>query len=53
MQGRQRVYKTGNFMYKLLSYIPVSIDRKAIETCVKTRNKSHLNMLFITKKITR
>jgi hypothetical protein len=34
MKDRISQYKVGNFKYKLLCYIPLQIDRKAIEQCV-------------------
>jgi len=33
MTKRKFIYKSGNFFYKLLSYIPVNIDKSKIETC--------------------
>ena len=42
MKKRIGVYKVGNFSYKLLAYIPLQIDRKQIEQCVKNRLKTHL-----------
>lgn len=46
MKKRITQYKTGNFKHKLLAYIPLQIDRKQIEQCVKTRLKSHLTKLI-------
>jgi hypothetical protein len=42
MKKRVNTYKVGNFKHKLLAYIPLQIDRKQIEQCVKNRLKSHL-----------
>jgi len=42
MKKRVDIYKVGNFKHKLLAYIPLQIDRKQIEQCVKNRLKSHL-----------
>lgn len=42
MKKRFSQYKVGNFKHKLLCYIPLQIDRKAIEQCVKSRLKTHL-----------
>jgi hypothetical protein len=47
MEKRIRQYKVGNFKYKLLAYIPLQLDRKQIEKCVKTRLKPHLTKLII------
>ena len=46
MEKRIREYKVGNFKYKLLAYIPLQIDRKQIEKCVKMRLKPHLTKLI-------
>lgn len=45
MKERISQYKVSNFKYKLLCYIPLQIDRKAIEQCVKSRLKTHLTKL--------
>lgn len=45
MTKRIREYKVGNFKHKLLAYIPLKIDRKQIEKCVKMRLKPHLTKL--------
>ena len=45
MEKRMRQYKVGNFKHKLLSYIPLKIDRKQIESCIKMRLKPHLTKL--------
>lgn len=42
MKKRIREYKVGNFKHKLLAYIPLKLDRKQIEQCVKNRLKPHL-----------
>lgn len=46
MKKRINQYKVGNFTHKLLGYIPLQIDRKAIEQCVKSRLKPHLTKLI-------
>lgn len=46
MEKRMREYKVGNFKYKLLTYIPLKIDRKQIEKCIKMRLKPHLTKLI-------
>jgi hypothetical protein len=46
MEKRIREYKVGNFNYKLLAYIPLKINRKQIELCVKTRLKPHLTKMI-------
>ena len=46
MDSRMKEYKIGNFKHKLLSYIPLKIDRKQIEKCVKMRLKPHLMKLI-------
>jgi hypothetical protein len=46
MEKRITQYKTGNFKHELLAYIPLQIDRKQIEQCVKTRLKPHLTKLI-------
>ena len=47
MEKRMREYKVGNFKHKLLAYIPLNIDRKQIEKCIKMRLKLHLIKLLI------
>ena len=46
MIQRMREYKVGNFKHKLLAYIPLKIDRKQIEKCIKMRLKPHLIKLI-------
>lgn len=46
MEKRIKQYKVGNFNHKLLAYIPLKIDRKQIEKCIKTRLKPHLIKLI-------
>ena len=46
MKKRVKEYKVGNFKHKLLAYIPLKIDRKQIEKCVKTRLKPHLTKII-------
>ena len=41
MKKRKFIYKSGNFYYKLLSYIPVNIDKKKIESCYMNLFKEH------------
>jgi prophage antirepressor-like protein len=45
MEKRMREYKVGNFIHKLLAYIPLKIDRKQVESCVKNKLKTHLTKL--------
>jgi len=45
MEKRMREYKVGNFRHKLLAYIPLKIDRKQVEQCVKNKLKIHLTKL--------
>jgi hypothetical protein len=46
MRKRIKEYQVGNFKHKLLAYIPLQIDRKQIENCVKIRLKPHLTKLI-------
>lgn len=46
MGKRMSVYKVGNFNHKMLGYIPLVIDKKQIESCIKMRLKPHLMNLF-------
>ena len=46
MAKRMKEYKVGNFKHKLLAYIPLKIDRKQIEKCIKMRLKPHLTKLI-------
>jgi prophage antirepressor-like protein len=41
MKKRKFIYKSGNFFYKLLSYIPVNIDKSKIESCYLNLFKEH------------
>lgn len=41
MLKRKFIYKSGNFYYKLLSYIPVNIDKTKIENCYLNLFKEH------------
>lgn len=41
MKKRKFIYKSGNFFYKLLSYIPVNIDKSKIESCYMNLFKEH------------
>jgi prophage antirepressor-like protein len=41
MKKRKFIYKSGNFYYKLLSYIPVNIDKSKIENCYMNLFKEH------------
>lgn len=36
MTKRKFIYKSGNFFYKLLSYIPVNIDKSKIESKIES-----------------
>ena len=42
MKERISGYKVGNFKHKLLCYIPLDVNRKQIETCVKNKMKPHI-----------
>jgi prophage antirepressor-like protein len=42
MKERLSGYKVGNFKHKLLCYIPLDVNRRQIETCVKNKMKPHL-----------
>jgi prophage antirepressor-like protein len=46
MRKRIKEYQVGNFTHKLLAYIPLQIDCKQIENCVKIRLKPHLTKLI-------
>lgn len=41
MTKRKFIYKSGNFFYKLLTYIPVNIDKGKIESCYMNLFKEH------------
>ena len=41
MLKRKFIYKSGNFYYKLLFYIPVNIDKSKIENCYMNLFKEH------------
>jgi prophage antirepressor-like protein len=42
MTDRLTGYKVGNFKHKLLCFIPLDVNRKQIESCVKAKLKPHL-----------
>jgi prophage antirepressor-like protein len=42
MKKRIKEYKVGNFKYKLIAYIPINIDGKVLENCIKNINKVHI-----------
>jgi prophage antirepressor-like protein len=46
MKKRLKEYKVGNFKHKHLCYIPIDINKKEIENCIKARNKPHLTKLI-------
>jgi prophage antirepressor-like protein len=46
MKKRLKEYKVGNFKHKPLCYIPIDVNKKEIENCVKARNKPHLTKLI-------
>jgi hypothetical protein len=39
------VYRVGHYKHKLLSYIPIVLDGKQLENCVKTKMRLHLKKL--------
>lgn len=41
MKQRKFAYKTGNFFYKLASYIPINLDRIKIESCYMNYFREH------------
>ena len=45
IQKRMRVYKVGHYKHKLISYIPVVLDGKQLENCVKTKMRLHLKKI--------
>ena len=45
IQKRMSVYKVGHYKHKLISYIPVVLDGKHLENCVKTRMRLHLKKI--------
>lgn len=51
MKKRKLIYKTGNFYYKLLSYIPVNIDKSKIEDCYLSLFKEHKYKANTTNEI--
>ena len=46
MKKRLTEYKVGNFKHKLLCYIPLDINRKDVEKCIKIKMKPHLLKLI-------
>jgi hypothetical protein len=42
MNSRIANYRTGNYSYKLLAYIPLHFNRKVLEDCVKSKYKEKL-----------
>ncbi len=46
MNKRMNVYKTGNFMHKLLCYIPIHINYKDLELIIKKKLTPHLTKLI-------
>jgi prophage antirepressor-like protein len=45
IQKRMSVYKVGHYKHKLLSYIPIVLDGKQLENCVKTKMRLHLKKI--------
>ena len=45
MNDRIKSYKTGNFMSKLICYIPINVDGYLLETIIKNKLKPHLTKL--------
>lgn len=45
IKSRMKVYKVGHSKHKLLSYLPLTIDGKQIEDCVKSVLKMHLKKI--------
>jgi prophage antirepressor-like protein len=45
IEKRMKVYKVGHYKYKLLSYIPIVLDGKQLEDCVKSKMKMHLKKI--------
>ena len=45
IQKRMRVYRIGHYKHKLLSYIPIILDGKQLENCVKTKMRLHLKKI--------
>ena len=45
IEKRMKVYKVGHYKYKLLSYIPIVLDGKQLEDCVKSKMKIHLKKI--------
>ena len=46
MNKRMKLYKVGNSYNKLLCYIPLEINPKIIENCVKNKLNPHINKLL-------
>lgn len=42
MSDRLSNYRVGNFSARLIAYVPLKIDRKQLETCIKNKLKPHL-----------
>ena len=45
IQQRMSVYRVGHYKHKLISYIPVILDGKQLENCVKTKMRLHLKKI--------
>jgi hypothetical protein len=45
MNERIKNYKTGNFMSKLICYVPINVDGYLLETIIKNKLKPHLTKL--------
>jgi hypothetical protein len=42
MKSRIAVYKTGNYDHKLISYIPINLNGRELEKCVKSIYPNHI-----------
>lgn len=45
IEKRMQVYRVGHSKHKLLSYIPIVLDGKQLEDCVKSKMKMHLKKI--------
>ena len=45
IEKRMKVYRVGHYKYKLLSYIPIVVEGKQLEDCVKSKMKIHLKKI--------
>lgn len=42
---RMKVYKVGHYKHKLISYIPITLDGKQLEGCIKNKMRVHLKKI--------